>query len=81
MGEASENHSIDYNGAEMEVGFNAKYIPTSFAVETDRVLFEMKDEATQRCPADGRPSEKKAKAARKRKEPRPGGEYNYVGMP
>lgn len=87
LGEASENLSIDYSGAEMEVGFNAKYILDFLSVvETDRVIFEMKDEATQGLlrPAAGTTPKKTKGAKEKEKEPAgtaTEGEYNYVVMP
>jgi DNA polymerase-3 subunit beta len=85
MGEASESLSVDYGGADMEVGFNAKYILEFVgAVESDRVVFEMKDEATQGLlrPADA-PAQ--APAGKKGKGAAGGaalaGEYKYVVMP
>lgn len=87
LGEASENLSIDYSGPEIEVGFNAKYILDFLSVvEADRVIFEMKDEATQGLlrPAAGTAPKKAKGAKEKDKETEPaakGGEYNYVVMP
>ena len=87
IGEASENLSIEYEGAEIEVGFNAKYILDFLSVvEADRVIFEMKDDATQGLlkPAAGAPPKKAKGAKEKDKDGEPttlGGEYNYVVMP
>jgi len=48
LGEASETVAVEYAGSEMEIGFNAKYIlDFLMAVDTERVVFELKDEATQ----------------------------------
>jgi DNA polymerase-3 subunit beta len=48
VGEASETVEIDYNGAEMEVGFNSKYLLDFFQAHGDgQVILALKDEATQ----------------------------------
>jgi DNA polymerase III subunit beta len=48
VGEASESLDIDYDGAPLEIGFNAKYI-TEFvqAVGQGQMILALKDEATQ----------------------------------
>ena len=47
MGEAKEEMEAGYDGDEISIGFNAKYI-TDFigSLETDEVVLELKDEAS-----------------------------------
>ncbi len=71
LGEALETISTDYSKGDVEIGFNAKYfLEFLAAVDTDEVILELKDEASQ---ALLRPKpDKKDKT---------GGEYKYVVMP
>ena len=48
VGEASETVEVEYNGPDMQVGFNAKYIIEFLqAVPTGEVVLALKDETTQ----------------------------------
>jgi DNA polymerase-3 subunit beta len=45
IGEAHDRLAVDYKGQDMEIGFNAQYLLDFLgAVESDKVLFEIKDE-------------------------------------
>ncbi|MCB0753699.1 MAG: DNA polymerase III subunit beta, partial [Ignavibacteriae bacterium] len=45
FGHASETVSVDYNGAELDIGFNAKYMLESLAVlEVNEIIFELNNE-------------------------------------
>ena len=60
LGEASEVLSVDYEGSEMSIGFNARYILDFLEVVRDeRVCLALKDPDTQGLltPAAGRPEE------------------------
>jgi len=84
LGEARETVAVDYVGDEMEIGFNAKYILDFLSVvNTTRVAFELKDEATQgmlRPVIDAAPAKSsKGKQAQDSKAAQE--EYKYVVMP
>ena len=67
MGEAKEEVEIDYDGPEISIGFNSKYLVDFIAsLEVGEVLLELKDEAAAGLmkPVDGE-----------------GGDYQYVIMP
>jgi DNA polymerase-3 subunit beta len=45
IGEARDRLTVDYNGQDLEVGFNAQYLLDFLtAVEAEKVVFELKDE-------------------------------------
>ncbi|HKY31517.1 MAG TPA: DNA polymerase III subunit beta [Candidatus Polarisedimenticolia bacterium] len=88
LGEARENVSVDYGGGEVEIGFNAKYLMDFLGVvESETVVFELKDEATQGLLRPGRngaaAKQVKSKGAAKdgNGAAQGGGEYKYVVMP
>ncbi len=73
LGEARETIATEYSGADMEVGFNAKYFLDFLGVaETEEIFLDLKDEASQAllrpkvAGADGKIGS---------------GEYKYVVMP
>jgi DNA polymerase-3 subunit beta len=84
MGEASETIGVEYGGSEIEIGFNAKYILDFLtAVSTARVVFELKDEATQGMlrPLLQEPKAKPAKGKAAQESSADGEDYRYVVMP
>jgi len=84
LGEASESLEVDYTGGDVVIGFNARYLLDFVSVtQSDRITFELKDEATQGLMKPVAPgAEKKAKAGGKDKGAAEGdGDYQYVIMP
>ena len=84
LGEASESLEVDYSGGDVVIGFNARYLLDFVNVtQSDRITFELKDEATQGLMKPVAPAaEKKAKAGGKDKGAAEGdGDYQYVIMP
>ena len=84
MGEASETIGVEYAGSEIEIGFNAKYIlDFLMAVNTQRVVFELKDEATQGMlrPLFQEPKAKAGKGKPAQESSAEGEDYRYVVMP
>jgi len=84
LGEASETLEVDYSGGDVVIGFNARYLLDFVSVtQSDRITFELKDEATQGLMKPVAPgAEKKAKAGGKDKGAAEGdGDYQYVIMP
>jgi DNA polymerase III subunit beta len=84
LGEASESIEVDYSGGDVVIGFNARYLLDFVNVtQSDRITFELKDEATQGLMKPVAPAaEKKAKAGGKDKGAAEGdGDYQYVIMP
>ena len=48
MGEASEEHSVEYTGAAVAICFNAQYVIDFLSVvDSESVLLEFKDELSQ----------------------------------
>ena len=84
LGEASESLEVDYTGGDVVIGFNARYLLDFVSVtQSDRITFELKDEATQGLMKPVAPgAEKKAKTGGKDKGAAEGdGDYQYVIMP
>ena len=84
LGEASESLEVDYSGGDVVIGFNARYLLDFVSVtQSERITFELKDEATQGLMKPVAPAaEKKAKAGGKDKGAAEGdGDYQYVIMP
>jgi len=84
LGEASETLEVDYSGGDVVIGFNARYLLDFVSVtQSDRITFELKDEATQGLMKPVAPgAEKKAKTGGKDKGAAEGdGDYQYVIMP
>ncbi len=92
VGEARETLAAGYNGADVEIGFNARYILDFLgAVETDVVCLELKDEATQGLlkgkeaardgAAKGEKSGKGDKTSRTEAKAAAAEDYQYVVMP
>jgi DNA polymerase-3 subunit beta len=47
FGDAKEDIEVDYGGEDLSVGFNGRYLLDALGImETDQVLFELKDNAT-----------------------------------
>lgn len=47
FGDAKEELDVEYSGEDLVVGFNSRYLLDAMAVvDTDEVLFELKDSAT-----------------------------------
>lgn len=67
-GESEESVPAEYQGPDLEIGFNAQYLLDFFrAVTQDQIAFELKD---QKSAGELRPAGEKAK-----------GDYRYVVMP
>lgn len=83
LGEARESLNVDYKGAELQIGFNARYILDFLAaVDTQSVTLELKDEAAQgllRPVKPAAPASGKGKAAKGAEAPAV--DYKYVIMP
>jgi len=82
LGEASEALEVDYSGGEVIIGFNARYLMDFVSVtQSDRILFELKDEATQGLMKPVAASEKKTKTGKEKGAGDGDGDYQYVIMP
>ncbi len=84
LGEASESLEVDYSGGDVVIGFNARYLLDFVNVtQSDRILFELKDEATQGLMKPvAAAADKKAKGSGVDKGAADGdGDYQYVIMP
>ena len=79
MGEAQESLPVDYDGEEMEIGFNARYlIDFLSAVGTPSVHLELNP---GKADEEGKKADAGDKPGQFRPEPAKGLEYRYIVMP